>query len=236
MRSGRASHSFLRTGIVGGWRGLGRSFGTALREGDWRRLVRFPLQGPVDLGLFVAGHAVSAVQSALGFQAPARPLEASERRLVREVFGDRVDLVPIRIVEGPSGLLGLPGRAFVLGNAIFFPSRWLRRGCDRRATLVHELVHVWQFQTRGLRYLSEALAAQWLGEGYDYLRGLEHGRDWRRLNPEQQAQLVEEAWRSGRWERGDVRLADRRSEGIERETATRDLLGEVLQDARDEMT
>ena len=192
---------FGRDGLLEGWRGLERSFGAAVREGDWRWLVRFPVQGPVDLFLYVAAHAIRFVQRLLRIQAPARPLTPEERGIAGAVGLDRLDLAAVRIVEGPCGLLGLPGRAFVVGNTIFFPSRWLRRERDREATLVHELVHVWQFQSRGIRYLSEALWAQWLGEGYDYRRGVDRGRSWARLNPEQQAQLVEDAWRRKQWDR-----------------------------------
>jgi hypothetical protein len=179
----------------------------------------------LDLFLFEAGRWVSWLQTRLGIQAPARGLSPTEKALAREVPGTQLDPAPIRIVEGRCGLLGLPGRAFVLGNTIFLPDRWCRRDPDREATLVHELVHVWQFQARGIRYLSEALWAQWLGEGYDHRLGLGRGRQWSRLNPEQQARLVEEAWVNGWWREGE-RLAA---------AAEDEVLAAAVREAREEM-
>src|SRR5262249_54767875 len=63
--------------------------------------------------------------------------------------------------------------------------------------LSHEMTHVWQFQNGGTDYLSEALYAQNFGEGYDFQRGIREGKSWRELNPEQQAELIEQAYDSG---------------------------------------
>jgi len=208
--------------LLAGWRGLWRSLRFAARERDGWRLLRFPLQGSVDLLLFEAGRVVAWLQTRLGIQAPPRGLSSPEVALAREVLGGSFDAGTVRVVEGRCGVLGLPARAFVLGDTIFLPDRWRRRDpdSDLEATLVHELVHVWQYRTRGLRYLSEALWVQWFGEGYDYRRGLQHGRTWGRLNPEQQAQLVEEAWRRGDWVAGEPEDA---------------VLAEAVREAREEL-
>jgi hypothetical protein len=63
--------------------------------------------------------------------------------------------------------------------------------------LVHELTHVWQYQHGGPDYLSKALWAQLVGDGYDWRKGLDAGKPWEALNPEQQAALLEEAYLAG---------------------------------------
>lgn len=113
--------------------------------------------------------------------------------MAREVFGAAIDLDRVRVVMRRRGRF-----AFVIGSRISFPPaapvdfgvapRWMQ------AWLVHELTHVWQFQTRPLRAL-----ASWLGilltggygpklTGYRYALPL---KPWREYNIEQQARIVE---------------------------------------------
>ena len=78
-----------------------------------------------------------------------------------------------------------------------------------RATLIHELGHVWQYQNGGLAYIPHSLRAQlvaWLRTGkraaaYRWQEALQEGIDWARWNPEQQAQAIEAyavaSWRQG---------------------------------------
>jgi hypothetical protein len=71
------------------------------------------------------------------------------------------------------------------------------RGRSNVGLLIHELVHVYQYERAGSRYLIEALAAQ-RGEGYDYAGpdGLKAARSAGRcladFNREQQAQILQD--------------------------------------------
>ena len=68
--------------------------------------------------------------------------------------------------------------------------------------LVHETTHVWQNQNGGTDYMTEAIYAQIFGEGYEYGDVILNGRTWFLLNPEQQAQLIEDAFRNGYFRNG----------------------------------
>ena len=123
-----------------------------------------------------------------------RALKDGEIALARSVFGDRIDLAAVRLVRLPTFLK----RAFVPGRLagrswIFWPATsWaedLSEGpLRRRATLVHELVHVWQAQ-QGVNLLIGKLRA---GDGPKaYAYRCEADVEWARLNIEQQASVIE---------------------------------------------
>ena len=67
--------------------------------------------------------------------------------------------------------------------------------------LMHELMHIWQYQQFGSRYIFHALLAQRSGEAYDYggVQGLhtalKQNAPMHRWNFEQMAQIVEDAAR-----------------------------------------
>ncbi len=67
------------------------------------------------------------------------------------------------------------------------------------SVLVHETTHVWQNQNGGTDYISEALYAQsWLGDGYAYITAITtQKKTWAMLNPEQQGQLIQDAYNAG---------------------------------------
>jgi hypothetical protein len=129
----------------------------------------------------------------------SRGLTDREKTVARGVFQESVDLERVRI--GTTNVLAAPT---TLGNLIRV------KGRISDDTLVHELTHVWQYQTSGLRYLSCALAGQVQG-------AVLHGdRDWtyefdpqRRgthladYGPEQQAQIVQVAFLSNKLEDPD---------------------------------
>jgi len=128
------------------------------------------------------------------FASSVRPLGRRERELAAGVFGESIDLDRVRIAR--TSIVATPT---TLADTI----RTSREIGD--ATLIHELTHVWQFQTSGLTYISCSLAGQ--AEG-----AIAHGgRDWAyeyapptvrsRLSdygPEQQAMIVEDAFRTHR--------------------------------------
>jgi hypothetical protein len=236
---GRGAWRTLRRGATGvalGTRGLLRRderSGAVLAVG----VARMLLQLPTDASLLLLARTVSAGQTLAGIETVGRPLDAAERAILHTVFAAGIDPEPVRVKQGALGVLGLPGRAFVVGDTIHAPMRRIGSLADHSSrVLVHELVHVWQHQHHGTRYLSECLLAQWFGEGYNVACALAANRPWSALNFEQQAELVERAW-SARWfdegrnERARllVRLTDpRRDDGFDVELTDADDRGGLL--------
>jgi hypothetical protein len=127
-----------------------------------------------------------------------RPLHELEVRVLRGVFADGISYGPVRLVRMAPFIAQLNGsRAFVLGNTLNLPERnfdAISRG-QQMDLLVHEATHIWQYQHRGWGYVAEALWAQGFGDGYDYVKALRAGKPWRKMNPEQQAQMIQDAFR-----------------------------------------
>lgn len=88
-----------------------------------------------------------ATRFADAFSRDSRPLTDEERSSAIEVFGDALDLEPIRLVR--ASIVNSPT---TLGNVIRTPLE----GEIDRVTLIHELAHVWQYQTRGAAYISDS--------------------------------------------------------------------------------
>ncbi len=164
---------------------------------------RLALKGLVDLGsnlagglIVFAGNAVCLVQRLFFVQGSARPLNAAEQELLRKVFRDSLALYNIRLVQGRSGVFGANDRAFTLANTIYMKDTDPARSPE---ILVHECVHVWQYQHGGSRYTSDALGAQAIyKDAYDWRAEASHGRsNWRDFNKEAQAKLIQDVWFSG---------------------------------------
>ncbi|TXF90876.1 hypothetical protein FUA23_03505 [Neolewinella aurantiaca] len=126
-----------------------------------------------------------------------RPLTAAEITMLRPIFGEAVPYDQIRIDErayvGPSW----SRFCYVSFHTI---NSW---GPMSAPTLVHEVVHVWQYTHRGAAYIPRALHAQTTEMGYNY-GGLEPLRKKDKLedfNYEQQADIIEDAFRlANGWE------------------------------------
>lgn len=127
-----------------------------------------------------------------------RGLTEGERALARRVFGDHLRLDTVRFIASPWPF----DRAFVAGR--WFGREWIAwphkaLGADysqvklrRRATFIHELVHVWQAQ----QGVNLALAKIRAGDGADaYGYVADDSCRWGGLNIEQQAMVVEDAYR-----------------------------------------
>jgi len=91
----------------------------------------------------------------------SRDLTEYEIRQAKRVFKNAINYSKVTIEER-SKVFAVGGYARTVGNTIYFPDevrsmRWL----------IHELTHVWQYQTTGWTYAPKAIRAQF-GEGYDY--------------------------------------------------------------------
>lgn len=127
-----------------------------------------------------------------------RPLTAAERALAQEVFGAGLDPDRVRILALP-----VWRRAFVAGPAlIVWPARGMRADfadpgapLEEQAVFVHELAHVWQAQNGVSLVLGKIKA----GDGAAaYAYDLIEGPEFPDMNIEQQAMVVEHAFRLSR--------------------------------------
>jgi hypothetical protein len=127
-----------------------------------------------------------------------RALTAGERALAREVFGGGID-------AGRVVILALPvwSRAFVASGRLMVwpaataPSDFAAPDTPLavQAVFVHELTHVWQAQ-RGVNLLLSKIKAGDSDAAYAY--DLTTGPGFAAMNIEQQAMVVEDAFRLSR--------------------------------------
>ncbi|MEO0734679.1 MAG: hypothetical protein AAFZ52_17725 [Bacteroidota bacterium] len=169
------------------------------RELRWeriRQLLRYGSRYNLPLDLLFAVLDILGVcdlYEALGntLFSSVRPLTPAEIHMLRPIFGDSVPYALIRIDE----------RAWVgprFANFCYVGFHTINSwGPMSAPTLVHEVVHVWQYTHRGASYIPRALAAQRTQEGYDYggIEELQHGGQLEDFNYEQQADIIEDAFR-----------------------------------------
>lgn len=125
-----------------------------------------------------------------------RPLTAGEAAIAESMFGGAVDLACVRLHHAkwfalqPAWVVMAPD-----GGIWFHPNGYLWRDdfavadLDLRALLVHELVHVWQHQSGICLPLRRPPFARY---GYR----LKPGKRFARYGLEQQARIVEDAYRA----------------------------------------
>ena len=142
-----------------------------------------------------------------------RALTTGEQAIAIEAFGSAMELDKIRLLTTPWPF----NRAFVPGrwfgrDWIVWPHRSLPAdlslaSLDLQATLIHELVHVWQAQ-QGVNLLLAKLRAGDTKAAYAYPLDAD---DWAALNIEQQAMAVEHRFRLSRGARApcDAAFYDR---------------------------
>lgn len=125
----------------------------------------------------------------------SRPLNRWERKLAYSVFGDSINYDRVRIDE--LALVGPRQRMFCYVS-FYMINSW---GNMQNSTLLHELVHVWQFEHLGIAYIPRALNAQKTVMGYNYgginqLKSYyEEGKSLRDFNMEQQADIITDYYR-----------------------------------------
>lgn len=93
-----------------------------------------------------------------------RSLTEWEIRQARRVFQSAINYSRVNVEDDSEVMSRLSrGATVTLGNTIYFP------GNDSRSMglMIHELTHVWQYQTTGWTYAPKALWAQ-VTEGYSY--------------------------------------------------------------------
>ncbi len=181
----------------------------AWRQGGWRQFVAWlrscALRGALRvLQLVLQVLDIAGVPELFNFLwrlgVRTSPLTGDEVAVAASVLGPTaLRYHDIRVAQG--GLAELVfrrngDRAFVAFHTINLPSR----GAHRRENLdilLHELVHVLQYERAGSRYFAEALLAQH-EEGYGYggpgglLLARAQGKRLRDFNREQQAQIVQD--------------------------------------------
>ena len=149
--------------------------------------------------IYYALRIVDIVQTAVGLQEKARKLTAAERRVLYPIFRDSLVYDLIRVVEGNAGLLGISGAPYTMGWTMYIPST-LYNGL-----LVHESVHIWQFQFEGTRYIGNSafhqLDRKVFSPGYNpyvWRTRIDAGATWYTLgSAEAQAEFIEDVFLRG---------------------------------------
>ncbi len=181
-------------------------------------LIKATVQSVFDTAVVGLNGLVSGLQTLVGLEPTSRGLNEQEIASLRSVYGDSIDYSQIRIKEGHLGIAnGLAPHT--VGNTIYIPEGWLdpnsaNYSADRNELLAHEAAHVWQFQNGGTDYIGESLWNQFQGwvsgqsrnAAYDFEQPVRDGKSWAQLNPEQQAALIEEAYRDGLFTDPNARL------------------------------
>lgn len=129
------------------------------------------------------------------FKWNSRKLTKEEYELLYPIFGDSIHYDRVRIDE--RAFVG-PPQMKICYVSFYTINAW---GEMNSALLIHEMVHVWQFEHWGSVYIPRALRAQSSPEGYNY-GGAPKVVNWARqdglledFNPEQQADLIADYWR-----------------------------------------
>ena len=124
-----------------------------------------------------------------------RPLDERETALARSVFGPTLPLRRVRLDARARIACRNRHLCYVSFHTI---NSW---GRMTDATLIHELVHVWQYRTHGAAYIPRALRAYHSTAGYNYggvgalLRARAAGQTLLDFNYEQQADIIADAFR-----------------------------------------
>lgn len=147
--------------------------------------------------ILVLGKAVALAQTLIPLERPSRPLTEEERALLRRVYHESLGLASIRIVENRAGagVFGVSSAPFVLGNTVYMKNT---PAVEWDLVLVHESVHVWQYQHEGAEYLARAIGNQIGGDGTAEWRAeADAGESWDAFGWENQAWFIEDVWEDG---------------------------------------
>lgn len=159
-------------------------------------------------------HLVSAATSSAQKIPDKRKLSEAELVGARKVFGAGLKYEAVSVEKMGSFTELLNGsRAYTLGNTINLPGKAHAYPHQYASVIIHELVHVWQYQHGGWGYVPSAVKAQFFGDGYDFAKALREGKPWAKMNPEQQGQMIQDAFRSAYFETPGSRFGVLNSKG-----------------------
>jgi hypothetical protein len=125
----------------------------------------------------------------------SRPLRKTEEHLARKIFGTSINYSRVRIDK--YAFLG-PRQYKICYVSFYLINSW---GEMSKSILIHELVHVWQYQRLGILYIPRALGAQQTTEGYNYggvealKLAINQGKQLLDFNLEQQADIITDYYR-----------------------------------------
>lgn len=134
---------------------------------------------------------------------PGRKLTESELRLAKEYYPENLDLSKVRVTVGT---IYTTFSTVTLGNRIHLKTyskdlnhfKDLTETFENQEVLIHELMHVYQFQNGGFGYVPRSLYAQLIAQqttgsrngAYDWETQMHRKTPWNKWNPEQQAQAI----------------------------------------------
>lgn len=122
----------------------------------------------------------------------SRGLTASEIKMLTPLFDNSIRYSDVLIIPDSNEWTKKFAHAFVLFNTIHYHEEL------KDHILVHEMVHVYQYQHFGSMYIGRALNAQHFGEGYEYgsstglYKAMISGKKFKDFNFEQQGQIMED--------------------------------------------
>lgn len=133
-------------------------------------------------------------------QVKDRRLTSGELEDMTRIYGDSLAFFNIRVVEGKrAGIYSISDRALVIGNTIFMKSH---NYMFQPGLFAHEMGHVWQYQNKGAKYISEAIFAQlFIEDAYNWEKELPE-KKWEEFNPEAQCELIKDLYTYGRLNSG----------------------------------
>ncbi|HJS24984.1 MAG TPA: RHS repeat-associated core domain-containing protein, partial [Pyrinomonadaceae bacterium] len=128
--------------------------------------------------------ALIAVGTLLFLEPISRPLTKKEVELTRSAFGNSIALTHVRAKEGFSLHTLFVGRTHVMNYQIFD----LPKDSSERVFL-HEMTHIWQEQH------GNPMIPELENDSYEWEEAVINGTPWEKLGPEQQAEVLQRAYR-----------------------------------------
>ena len=129
------------------------------------------------------------------FKFNTRALTEREISIAKSIYGNQINYRRVRL--DAYAFLG-PRQQNIYYVSFYLINSW---GSMSDPLLIHELVHIWQYEQMGAVYMPRALVAQASSVGYDYggVNGLKkailEGGDLRSFNLEQQGDIVADYYR-----------------------------------------